>query len=51
MRCPYCGYDKGYEYYLIRFVMYVGMTWVACEFLESKIHVGKMLVKLVSKLF
>jgi hypothetical protein len=36
---------------LLRFVIYVGTTWAAYEYLDSKIHLGRLFAKLLSKLF
>jgi hypothetical protein len=50
-RCPYCGYSKNYEYYLIRFAIYVVTTWSVYQFIDSKLQLTKKLIALGRKLF
>ncbi len=49
-RCPYCGYSKTYEYYVVKFVVYVGTTLMAYQFIDSKLHISEKLAKLASRL-
>jgi len=49
-RCPYCGYSKTYEYYVVKFVVYVGTTLMAYQFIDSKLHISDKLIKLAAKL-
>jgi hypothetical protein len=50
-RCPYCGYSKNYEYYVVKLVISVVTTWAAFQYLDSKIHITDKVVKLFAKLF
>jgi heme/copper-type cytochrome/quinol oxidase subunit 4 len=48
-RCPHCGVQKDYKYYLVNFVSSVSLTYVAFKILDYELHLWEWIKFILSK--
>jgi hypothetical protein len=48
-RCPYCGAQRDYKYYLVKIISSVSFTYACFQILDYELHLVELIKYLLSR--